>query len=267
MTPRIKEVRSQESGIRSEKLEVRRKKWASFTPFILTSIFYLLSSGFWLLTPAFPSTKVFLHDAASPIAPDSTYLYKKADATQGSAKVTAVINSAAGNITGQFWPSTNAAHILTKTAGGTPTVWISAPLSSGVTISGTITPNLWGLESANQCNCGARYEVLRWSVSVGGITSSLGISSDGGLSEWGTSAAVRTAPTLTPTSTAFNAGDRIVILIYNDDGNGVTEASGRNWTLDYDAGTGVDGDTYLSFTETISFSSDTNNAPARGFSQ
>ena len=222
---------------------------------------------------AHSATKVFLHDAASPIAPDSTYLYKKADATQGSSKVTAVINSAAGAISGQFWPSTNAAHILTKTAGGTPIVWISAPLASGVTISGTITPNLWGLESAIQCNCGARYEVLRWSVSAdgivsaGGIVSSLGISSDGGLSEWGTSAAVRTAPTLTPTSTTFKAGDRIVILIYNDDGNGVTEASGRNWTLDYDAGTGVDGDTYLSFTETISFSSDTNNAPPRGFSQ
>jgi hypothetical protein len=83
------------------------------------------------------------------------------------------------------------------------------------------------------------------------------------VTEWGTSAAVRTAPTLTPTSTAFNAGDRIVIVIYNDDGNGVTEASGRNWTLDYDAGTGVDGDTYLSFTESLSFSADSNNAPSR----
>ena len=45
-----------------------------------------------------------------------------------------------------------------------------------------------------------------------------------------------------------------------DDGNGVTEAHGRNWTLDYGAGTGVDGDTYLSFTETITFSADSNNA-------
>jgi hypothetical protein len=55
------------------------------------------------------------------------------------------------------------------------------------------------------------------------------------------------------------AGDRIVMVVYNDDGNGVTEANGRNWTLDYDAGTGVDGDTYLSFTETVSFASDTIN--------
>ena len=92
---------------------------------------------------------------------------------------------------------------------------------------------------------------------------SLGTSAHQGLTEWGTSAAVRTAPTLAPSSTAFNAGDRIVILIYNDDAASVTEAAGRNWTLDYDAATGVNGDSYLSFTETITFSADSNNAPAR----
>ena len=95
---------------------------------------------------------------------------------------------------------------------------------------------------------------------MGGIVSSLGISTDNGATEWGTSAAVRTTPTLSPTSTAFGTGDRIVVVIYNDDGNGVTEGSGRTWTLDYDAATGVDGDSYLSFTETISFSADSNNA-------
>jgi len=100
-------------------------------------------------------------------------------------------------------------------------------------------------------------------VAAGGIVSALGISTDNGLTEWGTTAASRTTPTLTPTSTAFSVGDRIVIVIYNDDGNGVTEASGRTWTLDYDAATLSDGDTYLSFTEAISFSSDSNNARAR----
>jgi len=187
-------------------------------------------------------------------------VFRLANSTQGSAKVTVVTNSISGAVSGQYWPSATAGHIITKTAGGTKTIWLSAPLASGVTISGTITPNLWGLESANQCNCGARYEVLRWSVAAGGIVSSLGISTDGGVTEWGTSAAVRTSPTLTPTSTGFSTGDRIALVIYNDDGNGVTEGNGRNWTLDYDAGTGVDGDTYLSFTETLSFSADTNNA-------
>jgi hypothetical protein len=215
--------------------------------------------------PAPAATKVFLHDALSKgILPGGTDItLRQANSTQGSAKVTAVTSSIAGAVSGQYFPSGTAGHIVTKTAGGTRTLWITDPLASGVTISGTITPNLWGLESAAQCNCGARFEVLRWSVATGGISSSLGISSDGGLSEWGTSAAVRTSPTLTPTSTAFSSGDRFVIVIYNDDGNGVTEANNRNWTLDYDAGTGVDGDTYLSFTESLSFASDSNNAPSQ----
>lgn len=52
----------------------------------------------------------------------------------------------------------------------------------------------------------------------------------------------------------------------HDDGSGVTEGSGRNRTLDYDGATsGSDGDTYLSFTETLSFSADSNNAPAQPF--
>src|SRR3972149_3532502 len=179
MRRRIKE---QNSGVGSQKSEDRMTTSFFLSTFWLPRLLTSAYIALWLwASVAHSATKVFLHDATSPIAPDSTYLYKKADAAQGSAKVTAVINSASGNITGQFWPSTNTAHILTKTAAGAPIVWISAPLSSGVTISGAITPNLWGLESANQCNCGARYEVLRWDVSVGGIVSNLGISSDGGL--------------------------------------------------------------------------------------
>ena len=213
--------------------------------------------------PATAATKVFLHDALSKgLVPGGTDItVRQANSTQGSAKVTAVTDSAAGSISGQYFPSGTTGHIITKASGGTRTIWISDPLASGVTISGTITPNLWGLESAAQCNCAARYEVLRWDVRHGGIVSSLGISTDDGMGEWGTSAAVRNSPTLTPSSTAFNAGDRIVIVVYND--NAGNQGSNRNWTLDYDAGTGVDGDTYLSFTESLSFASDSNNAPSQ----
>ena len=209
----------------------------------------------------FSATKVFLHDATAAIQQSPDIVFRLANSTQGSTKVTTTTNSIAGPVSGQYWPSATTSHIVTKTAGGTKTIWISAPLSSGVTISGTITPNLWGKESNSNCNCTARYEVLRWSVATGGIVSSLGISTDGGVTEWGTTVAVRTTPTLTPTSTAFVAGDRIVIIIYNDDGNGVTEGNGRTWTLDYHGATpGADGDTYLSFTESITFSADSNNA-------
>jgi hypothetical protein len=208
----------------------------------------------------FSATKVFLHDATAAIQQSPDIVFRLANSTQGSAKVTAVMSSLAGPVTGQYWPSGSTGHIMTKTAGGTKTIWISAPVSGVVYVSGTITPNLWGLESNNSCNGGARYEVLRWSVATGGIVSSLGISTDNGVTEWGTSAAKRTAPTLTPTGMYFYVGDRIVIVIYNDDGNGVTEGNGRTWTLDYDGAAGVDGDSYLSFTESISFSADSNNA-------
>jgi hypothetical protein len=223
----------------------------------------LLLAWAWILSAAtlFGATKLFLHDANSKLVPPSEFLYKLADSVQGTAKATAVTNSVGGAVTGQYWPSTSTGHIITKTAGGTKVIWFSRPLAAGVTLSGAITPNFWGLESAAQCNCGARYEVLRWSVAAGGITASLGISGDNGLSEWTTTAALRTTPTLTPTATAFLAGDRIVIVVYNDDASGTTEGNNRNWTLDYDGPTsGSDGDTYVSFTETFSFSPDTNNA-------
>jgi hypothetical protein len=239
--------------------ESRRLKVWRFVAFLFLTFNCGLSTS-----PA--ATKVFLHQTSSKLGNgngvvSSRFKFWLADATQGSSKKPVVISSIAGLLTGHYWPIPTTGYIMTD-AGGSSwwLTWASPPLSAGVTISGIITPNLWGLESAAQCNCGARYEVLRWSVAAGGIISSLGISTDNGVTEWGTSAAVRTAPTLTPTSTAFAAGDRIVIVVYNDDGNGVTEASGRSWTLDYDAATGVDGDTYLSFTETLSFSADSNNA-------
>ena len=231
----------------------------------LRIILLLVTCHLSLVTISHAATKVFLHaDAVVLIQQSPNILFRLANSTQGSSLLYgAQTGSIAGPVTGQYWPSTTTGHIVTYTPGGTNRIWLSAPLSAGVTISGTITPNLWGFESNAACNCGARYEVLRWSVATGGIVSSLGISTDNGVTEWGTTAAVRTAPTLTPSSTAFVTGDRIVIVIYNDDGNTVTEASGYNWTLDCDGSTGVNGDTYLSFTETITFSADSNNAPAR----
>lgn len=223
---------------------------------------------FWLLlfpvtchlSPAFAATKVFMRYSWSAIRPPSGWQFLAASSTQGASMSGCATNSSTGPISGQYFPGSG----LATCVGGTLKVaWFSPPLASGVTISDTITPNLWGLESVVACNCGARYEVLRWSVAQGGIVSSLGISTDDGVTEWGTTGEVRIAPTLTPTSTDFVTGDRIVIVIYNDDGNGVTEAGEQNWTLNFGAGTGVDGDTYLSFTETITFSADSNNARAR----
>ena len=211
--------------------------------------------------PLQAATKVFIHDGGSGLgAWPSGWGLRVANITQGTSKATFVTNSIAGPVTGQYFDSPTSNVVMTAVAAGAKRFFITPPLSSAVTISGTITPNVWGLESNGTCNCGLRYEVLRWSVAAGGIVSSLGISTNDGFTEWGTSASVRTSPTLTPTSTAFAVGDRIALVFYSDDANGTTEGSGRTWTIDYNGATGVDGDTYLSFTETISFSADSNNA-------
>ncbi len=212
------------------------------------------------------ATKVFLHDASSKLIPNGDFLYKLADGAQGTSLATAVTASANGEITGQYWPSSDPAHIITKTSAGPKIVWISSPLSAGVTVSGTITAHLWGLESARQCNCAVRFEVLRWSAARGGIVSSLGISSDSAMSEWDTRALLDSSLTVTPTATVFAAGDRIVIVIYNDNASGTNEGANRDWTLDYDGPSGGDGDAYLSFTEAFSFAPDTNNARPMGLS-
>lgn len=251
---------SEKSKVESRKLKVKVWAWMLF----------LLAFNFQLSTPnCFPATKVFFKNQGSSLGAaygmvSSTMRFWRASAVQGTSKAGIAIDSIAGPVTGQYWPSSTVGHILTDwTSSSVKDVWVSSPLASGVTIAGTITPNIWGFESAVQCNCAFRYEVLRWAVAEGGIVSSLGISTDDGATEWGTTADVRTAPTLTPTSTDFVTGDRIVIVIYNDDGNGVTEASGQSWMFDFDDATGVDGDTYFSFTETITFSADSNTGRAR----
>lgn len=247
---------TEKSEVRSEKLEASGKWNAGIR--ILASGFLILLYAFWIPTPAFGSTKIFLRNLNPSVmkSPAANWLNRVLNTTQGTSKSGFTQSSKAGPITGQHWPCED----IFITSSANKMAFISLPLSAGVTISGTVTPNFWGYESNNACNCGFRYEMLRWSVAQGGIVSSLGITTDDGAAEWGTSAAVRTSPTLTPTSTNFAAGDRIVLVIYNDDGNGVTQNSGKSWTLDIDAATGVDGDSYLTFTETISFSADTNNA-------
>ena len=217
-----------------------------------------------LLIPAsaLAATNVFLHDAASKIVPPAGWLFNLADGTQGSSKVTAVTNTITGPLTGHYWPIGTAGYFITKTAGGSKLVWLSAPLSAGVTISGTITPRIYGFESNNLANAAFRFQILRWTA-TGGVVSSVGLQADSGVTEYSTVAVMRVAPTIAaPTSTAFNIGDRIVIVIYNDDAISITEATGYTLTIDYDGGTGVDGDSYITFTEAISFSADSNNAPA-----
>jgi hypothetical protein len=215
------------------------------------------------------ATKLFLHHATSPADLGSTFLVRGADSAQGAAIAHAVTNSLAGPITGQYFPSTAPGIYVTDTLGGSSLVWLSKPLSASVTIAGTITPNIWCFESNPSANIGFQYEIFRWSAETGGIVSSVARSGAASNECNKTSSTLKTAPTVTPTSTTFSAGDRILIVVYNDDANGLTESGGRNWTIDYDGATpGAAGDTFFTFTETFTFvaGADTvNPLPAQGY--
>lgn len=123
------------------------------------------------------------------------------------------------------------------------------PLSAGATISGSISYNLWGLESSMNANASFKVEVFR--LQPDGTVTSIGSASN--TTELGTSAAVRTG-SFTPSSTAFVAGDVIGLMVSFVDAGG-TMASGFTLTLNTGAASsGVDGDSFLTFTENLSFS-------------
>jgi len=198
----------------------------------------------------------------------ASYLVKDANTTQGASAQTAITATIAGPVPAGYWPVATASVNITKTSGGTKTVWLSDPLSAGFTISGTVTAHLWGLESASAANAGYSFNVYRWAASCGCVVSALSASASGASAEWTTSSAVNaTPPTITATSTNFVTGDRLFIVIFNIDAGGTQTASSRTMTVNYNGATGVSGDSYITFGQTLTFVSDFNNQPARGVSQ
>jgi hypothetical protein len=208
-------------------------------------------------------TKLFLKATTSMLnSAPSGWNQKRLETSQGTTKVALTMSSVAGPITGQYFPDG-----AVFAPGSVKQYWFSPALSANVTISGPITPNLWGMESSSTCHAGFRYEVFKWTRMAGGMVLSLGKSTDNGATEWGTSAAARTGPVLNPSATNFVSGDRVIVVLFNDDANGQTQASGCNWTLDYGGPAGVDGDSYFQFSENMSFAADSNNGRAVGIGQ
>lgn len=135
---------------------------------------------------------------------------------------------------------------------GTATSFVTYPLASEVTISGSVSYNLWGYESSMSANAaiGMRLFVLRR------LDASLvEIGKGYNTTELGTSPAVRTG-SFTPTSTTCYIGDRLVAMPYFDDASGVNMGSPYNLYFDFSGPTAsADGDSYFSTTETLSFDS------------
>lgn len=154
---------------------------------------------------------------------------------RGTASTTKVTNTAAGPTAGVQ---------LTESAGGAVTSWMTNCLQA-VTISGTITFNIRGLESNALANAGFQVKVER--CNAAGVVQSTIVNSERG-TEMGTSDAANNW-TASPTSTALSDGDRLKITVYaNDAGGNMT--SGRTVTISLDGPTAAAaGDSYVTFTE------------------
>lgn len=144
-----------------------------------------------------------------------------------------------------------------------PIEWLSPPVSADVTISGTITANIWAQESGMNANAAINViiDIVRATTSGADASNTItNIVQSTRTTELGFSGA-NTVQNFTTgmTSGAYtgqtvNRGDRIRIRVVADDAG--TMGSGFTVTIGYDGPTGaVDGDTFVTFTETFSFES------------
>lgn len=135
---------------------------------------------------------------------------------------------------------------VTVTAGGTAQEWYSNPLDA-VTISGTITLNLWMAENNMSANVGAQVIIERCD-GAGNVISTI-VNTEKGTEVPVTTRAAQNW-TATPTSTALSAGDRLRVRVLGNDVG--TMASGFTFSFGY-AGTSAaaDGDSFVTFTEAI----------------
>lgn len=123
--------------------------------------------------------------------------------------------------------------------------WVSPPLGSAVTISGSITFNMRAMESSMSANVAINCLVQKVDGATGERTTILQTSRT---TELGTSESAQNWSETPPSGVDCKKGDRLVLIVY---GSGVSSYS---FTL-YWAGTGsgATGDSWLSTTETLSF--------------
>jgi hypothetical protein len=180
----------------------------------------------------------------------STGLVASANNNTVASLVTAANPQGAGNVD----PVSKSAATALAAAGtvesgatiGTVVAFRSDPILA-VTIAGSITVNFRASESAAQANYGMGCKLYRVD-STGAIVAAFAQGSS--TVELGTAEAA-VSFTLTPTSTAFSAGDSILVLPFYVAAGG-TSASGRSATFVYNGPTpGASGDAFLTFTETI----------------
>jgi hypothetical protein len=205
------------------------------------------------LLPTLGGTRLYLLTDAAEVDPGAEAEYALGVRERG----TGVVSSTA---TATVAGPTSGVQVQ---VGGTAAAWIS-PALEAVTISGTISFNLWAFESAAAANVGLDVKIERCDGS-GNVISQIARSERG--TELGTSATAQVW-TVTPTSTTLSAGDRIKVTVFGNDAGGTMTASARTFTLRYH-GTpaGSNGDSFVRFAEILTVASvvpATVDAPSAG---
>lgn len=203
---------------------------------IITVIFLLVYPAAILQA----QTKIRLHDQASDVAG-----YKNADLLLGPGNTTAVTNTAASGTDIQ----------VTKTGGGTALAWITPPFQAAVTLSSTLTCNIYAGESASAANSALRCRLFKYS----GGSEGAAIVTANMTTELSTSTTTVRNWTGTVSSTVFAAGDRLVIKLFLENcatsscptgtmGGSATVTVGYDGTTD-----GSNAASWIQTTQTISF--------------
>jgi hypothetical protein len=133
---------------------------------------------------------------------------------------------------------------ITATAGGQALTWFSEPLTTAVTISSTVTPNIRVRESAGTVNAGVALLLERCN-NAGVVQSTILTRAIIG-TEAGTTESARTTGR-TPTSTAVAVGERLKVTLSVI--NAGTMGAGTFNTYHDGPTTNASGDSYVTFTE------------------
>lgn len=186
-----------------------------------------------LAMPASAATKVWLKQQLSSVSGLAAYDY--ASLTESVLPLTTCVTNKINGTTQQ-----------THAAAGAVCEWISPPIATALTISSAETCNTWVKTSSTT---GAPKTICRLYKYSGGTSTQIGTATS---AHTQTTAITNDSFTVTPTSTAFAAGDRIGIAFWVSS----TSATGTE-TIDYAGLTSAaDGDSFVSFAEAISFMSD-----------
>lgn len=131
-----------------------------------------------------------------------------------------------------------------------PHRYITPPVDQDVTISGSITFNIWGSESSMNANVAINVAITKITRTGGAVDA---VHTTSRVTELGTSNAANNWSE-TPSSFSLQKGDRLCIRMWGDDSSGANMASGFTFTVRHNGTTAAaDGDSYIQFTETFGF--------------